>query len=160
MTNYLERLSYDRETGLFKWAVSGRGIKKGRIAGSITADGYWQIKAGFSVYSAHRLAWFFVHGEWPNGEIDHINGDRKDNRIGNLRVVDRAGNSQNRRVAHVDNKSTGLLGATWNKQHKCYQAKIQANKVRHHLGYFDDPIEAHKAYMEAKARLHIQGDCH
>ena len=155
--NYLERLHYDISTGLFTWAVSGRGIKKGCIAGSITAEGYWQIKAGFQVYRAHRLAWFIVYGAWPDGEIDHINGDRKDNRIANLRVVDRAGNSQNRRVAHIDNKSTGLLGSTWNKQHKCYQAKIQADKVRHHLGYFSNPLEAHKVYMEAKDHLHIQG---
>lgn len=158
--NFLKRLNYDKETGLFTWAVAGRGIKMGRIAGSTTTDGYWQIKVDFQAHRAHRLAWFFVYGAWPDGEIDHINGDRKDSRIVNLRVVDRAGNSQNRRVAHVDNKSTGLLGATWNKQHKCYQAKIQANKVRHHLGYFADPIDAHKAYMEAKASLHIQGGCH
>ncbi|HUV69443.1 MAG TPA: hypothetical protein VMW15_07255 [Terracidiphilus sp.] len=61
------------------------------------------------------------------------------------------------RCHELRNKSTGLLGSTWNKQHKCYQAKIQADKVRHHLGYFSNPLEAHKAYMEAKDHLHIQG---
>ena len=98
-----------------------------------------------------------VHGHWPDGEVDHINGDKLDNRLENLRVVDRAGNSQNRRKAHRDHRSCGLQGVTWNKQHKRWQAKIMANKVRYHLGYHDDPTIAHQAYLEAKARLHING---
>jgi len=118
------------------------------------------VKLGRKQYRGNRLAWFLVHGEWPDGEVDHINGDRLDNRISNLRVVDRAGNSQNQRRAHFDNRSCGLLGVTWNKQHRRWQAKLQARKVRHHLGYFDDPQSAHEAYLKAKSALHINGGGH
>jgi hypothetical protein len=157
--NYYERIAYDPSTGDLRWTVAGRGINKGAIAGSVTRAGYRQVRVGFKVYRAHRLAWFLVHGKWPDGEIDHINGDRADNRLANLRVVDRAGNSQNRRKAHRDS-SHGLLGAAWNRQHKRWQAKIMANGKRHHLGYFDTAEAAHAAHMAAKQRLHISGGGH
>lgn len=155
-----DRINYNPETGVFRWAVSGRGISRGAIAGSKTQHGYWQIKLCFKAYRAHRLAWFLHYGVWPIGEIDHINGDPLDNRIANLRVVDRAGNSQNRWRAHRDHASCGLLGVTWNRQHQRWQAKLQANKKRHHVGYFDNPDAAHRAYLEAKSRLHIAGGRH
>ena len=157
--NYYDTIAYDPQSGLFTWAVARRGVVVGGIAGSFTGEGYWQVKLGRKVYRGHRLAWFLTHGDWPDGEIDHINGDRSDNRMANLRVVDRAGNSQNRRRA-MSNNSHGFLGAAWNKQHKRWQAKLMANKVIHHLGYFDSAAAAHAAYMAAKARLHIGGGCH
>jgi hypothetical protein len=157
--NYFDRISYNPASGLFMWVVSAPGIRAGKLAGSVSSHGYLIIKLGRKQYRANRLAWFLTHGEWPGGEVDHIDGDPLNNRLNNLRVVDRAGNSQNRRKAHRDNAS-GLLGATWNKQHKRWQAKLVANKVRHHLGYFDTPEEAHAAYMAAKASLHIGGCRH
>ena len=144
---------------MLSWAVAGRGIAKGKPAGSLASDGYWVVKVGRKAHRAHRLAWFLTHGVWPTGEIDHINGDKLDNRLANLRVVDRAGNSQNRRAAMANN-SHGYLGATWNVQHERWQAKLMANKVRHHIGYFDSAEQAHAAYMAAKARLHINGGGH
>lgn len=158
-TELLARISYDPISGEFRWACAGRGVAAGKAAGSLSRFGYHIIKLGRQQYRAHRLAWLIVHGEWPQGEIDHINGDRTDNRIANLRVVDRAANSQNRWTAHHDN-SCGLLGATWNKQHKRWQAKLVARKVRHHLGYFDTAQQAHDAYVAAKKRLHIDGGHH
>lgn len=158
--NYYERISYNKETGAFTWVVSARGIKAGKAAGSVSPHGYLIIKIGRKPVRACRLAWFLTHGEWPDGEVDHINGNRLDDRLCNLRVVDRAGNSQNQRRAHADNNSCGLLGVTWNRQHKKWQAKLQARKIRHHIGYFSDPSAAHAAYMEAKSRLHIEGCGH
>lgn len=155
-----QRISYNSASGLFMWVVSEPGITLGKLAGSVSRHGYLIIRLDRKPHRAHRLAWFLVHGEWPQGEIDHIDGDRLNNRLHNLRVVDRAGNSQNRRSAQSNNQSCGLLGVTWNKQHKKWQAKLMANKVRHHVGYFSDPNEAHEAYMEAKARLHIGGCSH
>ena len=157
--NYYERIRYDPTAGSFVWAVSAPGITAGKAAGSITANGYRVIKLGRVQHRANRLAWFLTYGEWPTGEIDHINGDKADNRLSNLRVVDRAGNSQNRRAAHRDSLH-GFLGATWNHQHQRWQAKIVANKVRHHLGYFNTAEAAHAAYMAAKSRLHISGGSH
>lgn len=154
--NYYDTISYDQATGLFRWIVGRPGCAAGSVAGSLARTGYVVIKIGRKHVRAHRLAWFKAHGCWPEGEIDHINGNRSDNRFSNLRVVDRAGNSQNRRSAHRDS-SHGFMGATWNKQHKRWQAKIVARKVRHHLGYFDTAEAAHAAYMLAKQRLHING---
>lgn len=157
--NYLDRISYDPETGAMTWAVAGRGIRKGAPVGSVSCHGYRVATIGRRPYRLHRVAWFLSYGEWPVGEIDHINGDPLDNRLANLRVVSRAENSQNRWRAHADS-GHGYLGATWNRQHKRWQAKIVANKARHHLGYFDSPQAAHVAYMAAKERLHIAGGCH
>ena len=151
-------ISYSPQSGIFLWSKSRRGVSAGAVAGCINQEGYRQIRVERRVYLAHRLAWLISYGEWPPGEIDHINGLRDDNRICNLRVVDRAGNSQNRRSAMSNNKSCGLLGATWNKQHQCWQSKLQENKRRHHIGYFKTAIEAHRAYMKAKDVLHIAGE--
>ena len=152
--NYLERIKYEPDTGLFRWAVGGRGFRKNETAGSVTSCGYRQIGIGFKVYRAHRLAWFLTHGTWPIGEIDHINGDPLDNRLINLRDVDRSTNAQNQHRAQSDNKSCGLLGATWNKQHKRWQSKIMVKKVIHHVGYFETAQLAHEAYLLKKRVLH------
>jgi HNH endonuclease len=154
--NYYERIRYDAATGVFTWAVSAPGITVGKVAGSLTVAGYWVIKLGRESHRAHRLAWFLAHGEWPAGEVDHINGVRCDNRLQNLRVVDRAGNSQNRRVAQSNSKS-GLLGVCWVPHARRWRAQIMANKVMHRLGYFSTPQDAHAAYLAAKSSLHIQG---
>ncbi len=157
--NYYDTIAYDATTGGFCWAVSRPGCTRGASAGSLTRSGYVVLKLGRQSVRAHRLAWFLSYGAWPDGEVDHINGNPADNRLANLRVVDRAGNSQNRRSAHRDS-SHGFLGATWNKQHKRWQAKIMANGKRHHLGYFETVEAAHAAHMVAKQRLHISGGGH
>lgn len=152
--NYYERIRYDAATGSFVWAMSAPGISAGKPAGSVSKNGYRVVKIGRKQVRAGRLAWFLSHGQWPAGEIDHINGDRLDDRLANLRVVDRAGNSQNKRCAQANNRSCGLLGVTWNKQHQRWQAKIMANKVRHHVGLFDTAQAAHAAYLQKKRQLH------
>lgn len=154
-----DRLNYDPETGIVTWAVAGRGIKKGAEVGCVGSHGYRVVNIERKSYRVHRLAWFLAYGEWPQGEIDHINGNPRDNRLANLRAVTRAENSQNRWHA-MRNSQHGFLGATWNCQHRRWQAKIMANKVPHHLGYFDTAEAAHTAYMAAKSRLHINGGGH
>lgn len=101
---------------------------------------------------AHRLAWLYVYGEWPNGDIDHIDGDRLNNRIANLRDVSRRVNLENQRRPKACNKS-GFLGVKTFRDQR-FQARIQVRGVQLHLGTFDTPHEAHAAYVAAKRNLH------
>lgn len=126
--------------------------KVGEIVGSITGKGYHHISIDFKRYYTHRLVWLYFHGYMPS-IIDHINGDTLDNRIENLREVDKLGNAQNERKARVHNRSK-LLGVSWHKSSGKYQAKISVNRKRIYLGTYETPQEAHEAYLKAKRRLH------
>ena len=89
-----ECLRYDADTGLFHWIVKRKGVKKGGLAGSKMSHGYIAICIDGRDYTAHRLAWLYVHGSEPSGYIYHINGDRADNRLANLRGVSQMVNMQ------------------------------------------------------------------
>lgn len=145
-----ELLIYDSETGVFRWKVASTRVKIGDVAGS-DGDGYRVIRIDQRNYKAHRLAWLYVHGEWPAKDIDHINGVRSDNRIANLRDVSRSVNIQNLRRARSDN-SSGLLGVSRNRGR--WRAVINLEGKRHHLGYFASADLAHEVYLEAKLKIH------
>lgn len=146
-----ESLNYNPETGVFTRRIRSR-LAPGTIVGSINrTNGYRLIRLDGVTYRAGRLAWRFVHGEWPNGIIDHINCNRDDNRIANLRIVDHAVNSQNRRNAHAGS-ATGLLGAY--RDRKRFFSKIVTHGKAVRLGTFDTAEEAHAAYVRAKRDLH------
>jgi hypothetical protein len=105
-------------------------------------------------YQAHRLAWFYVNRCWPRGVIDHEHGHTENNRIANLRDVTRRINQQNQRRPHKDSR-TGFLGVTKLKDTGRYQANIASvDGIKHSLGCFDTPEEAHKVYVEEKRRIH------
>ncbi len=147
-----EILHYDPETGEFRWRVkSAKRIKVGDRTGRKNVNGYLEIGAFGRLYKAHRLAWLYVHGKWPDGVIDHMNGDNSDNRICNLRDVTLSVNMQNLRHARAGTKS-GLLGVAAHKDK--WKALIKANGKQLVLGRFDTPEAAHAAYVEAKRRLH------
>jgi hypothetical protein len=101
-------------------------------------------------YPAHRLAWLYMTGEWP-GEVDHINGKKDDNRWANLRDISHAANSQNVRVAQVNNRC-GVLGVKPLRDK--FQARICVARKTIHLGTFLTTSEAHAAYVAAKRELH------
>lgn len=146
-------LTYDPATGHFYWKARGNNaVKAGQKAGSVNIYGYIKITVRRKGYSAHRLAWLFVHGSWPKEEVDHINGDPADNRITNLRVADRRLNTQNMRKVRKDS-TTGVMGARKTVTGK-FVSGITANGVHHHLGTFLTAEQAHSAYMDAKRRLH------
>ena len=151
-----EVLNYDAETGIFTWLARTRNrVAVGDVAGSPDRYGYLRIKIDGRIHSAHRLAWLYVHGEWPKDQLDHINGIRTDNRITNLREATNAENGHNRRKPHSNN-TTGYLGVKRDRGR--FQALIRLDGKQRYLGLFDTPEAAHAAYLEAKRRLHPFGN--
>ena len=148
-----DALTYDSDTGKFVWKTRpSRAVKAGDVAGCVEKRiGYVTIGIKGRIYKAHRLAWLYVYGQWPNGLIDHINGDKADNRIANLRDVFADSNSQNVRKSNSRNKS-GFMGVIW-FQNK-WRASMSVNGKSKWLGDYNTPEEAHQVYLEAKRKYH------
>ena len=156
-----ELLSYDPTTGIFSWRVvrcghkagTGGTIKAGSVAGGNGSASYRRIGIDGVRYKAHRLVWMYVHGRWPAELIDHINGDRDDNRITNLREATKSENGENQRKAKAGTK-TGILGICWHQEAKKFMASITVGGKQKYLGCFHTAEEAHQAYLVAKRELH------
>lgn len=133
-----EVLDYNPETGLFTRKVStkGRFGRVGTTAGTITEHGYRAICIDKKLHYAHRLAWLYETGIYPNTEIDHINRDRLDNRISNLRPASSSENGYNN-PKRKHNKS-GYKCVHWSKVGKKWLVQVGAEGKRHNLGYYDD----------------------
>jgi hypothetical protein len=146
-------LSYDPSTGIFLWRRNmARSVRVGARAGCDKGDGYRRICINRKYYREHRLAWFYVQCEWPKDEIDHIDGDRSNNRIDNLRTATHAQNHQNKGLQRDNN--SGKHGVSWNKRQAKWEAYIKVNGKQIHLGTFDDLEAAGDAYLAAKVKLH------
>jgi hypothetical protein len=140
-----EVLHYCRDTGVFSWKVHRRKVRAGTIAGTPDRDGYINIKIDGFLYRAHRLAWLYVFGNWPTAQIDHINGDRNDNRLSNLREATVTENSRNARKK--SNNKSGRKGVFWQDGRWCAQIKIGGKST--HIGRFDSLDDASAAYLRA-----------
>lgn len=151
-------LRYDLQTGQFTrkrrdgtWTLTG-GVHK--------ATGYCVIGIGHKPYLAHRLAFLLMTGSWPVNEVDHINGDRADNRWCNLRDVTSGGNKQNRK-RHQVNNAQQLLGVSFwpaRRGTKKYVAQLSKAGKRLHCSYHETPEAAHAAYVAAKRQHHQEGN--
>jgi hypothetical protein len=138
-------LSYDVETG----AICRCGSSM--PAGCVKRTGYRYVGILGGAFAAHRLAWALFHGADPSGEIDHINGDKDDNRIANLRLADRSQNNRNSRRARGKQYPKGV----WReKDSGRFRAQIRHSGRQHYLGAFDSPEEAHAAYRDAAEKFH------
>jgi hypothetical protein len=149
-----EYLQYNEDSGCFTWIKSKGTAKKGEVAGCRDDVGkkiYWAIKFNNKKYSAHRLAWFYVHGCWPVDEIDHINGNGCDNRLDNLREVDNAENKKNLRK--FASNTTGTTGVYHCKSSGKWYSQITIDRETKHLGYYFDKSQAIKARKTAE-KLH------
>lgn len=145
-------LSYSPLLGTF---VYRRGQRAGQLISNKTEQGYAVVRINGVQHLAHRVAWLIATGEMPQGFIDHINGDRADNRISNLRVVDVTLNNQNRCTPQRDNKTSKFLGVSgWSRWPGKFRAQIKVMGKKIHLGVFDSEEEAAAAYIAAKRRLH------
>lgn len=149
-----ELLQYNEETGIFTWATRRQRVSIGSAVGALTDRGYVVIDVMGRRYKAHRLAWLYVFGEWPKGDIDHINCHRADNRISNLRDVSRSVNRQNQRTAKAGSV-TGLLGVSFDKDRRKYVAQININGKVKKIGRFDSAKTAHEAYLREKRKHHM-----
>jgi hypothetical protein len=144
-----EVLSYDPETGVFTWKVrSSNRISIGDAASCKNDAGYILIRIDGQLHRAHRLAWLYVHGVWPESEIDHRNGVRSDNWISNLREATRKQNAQN---LGLTSKHPGVYWAT---DKELWRVRIMTNGRRVHVGYFEDLGAAIEARGKAKERHH------
>jgi hypothetical protein len=147
-----ELFLYEEESGLFIRRISrgNRGLA-GQIAGYVAKTGYRVIgigpRDGFKMYLAHRLAWLYMTGAFPENEIDHINGVKDDNRWCNLREATRSQNLQNIRCR--SSSLSRLKGVQWDRRRKKWASGIFVNKRHLHLGYFTSATEAHEAYVHA-----------
>ena len=149
-----ELLVYDKDTGVLAWKVYRPGTPAGSKAGTPNGNGYVRVYVDCRPRYAHRLAWMLHYQELPPTLIDHINGDRSDNRICNLRAGDKRLNAENMKVARSDS-SHGYLGATFSKRQRAWFGQIVAMGKQYRLGPFATPTEAHDAYIKAKRKLHV-----
>jgi hypothetical protein len=147
-----EIVRYDKDTGKFTWLANrGTRARAGHEAGSLS-NGYVTIKLQGKVHKAHRLAWLYMTGAWPVMSIDHIDGDKANNKFSNLRDVSRSANLQNQIRPQAGNRA-GALGVTPHRSG--FQARIQTGKTQKYLGTFQTAEQAHAAYLDAKRTIHI-----
>lgn len=143
----LARLQYDPDTGCFHRLATYHDRKAGDVAGRTHRKGYIEICIDGRRYQAHRLAWLYVHGRWPANQIDHINRDRGDNRLSNLREATQSQNKANSNTYR--NNTTGYKGVAAVRGKQRWWARIRVNGHLRYLGTFDTPEDAHAAYCRA-----------
>lgn len=140
-------VKYNPDTGLFTWLVrTSNRISVGDVVTMVSKNGYVRIGLNGNQYQAHRIAWLIMTGEWPEKDIDHINGDRIDNRWQNLRQVDRQTNLRNSSLSSAN--TSGALGVSLDKRCGRWYAYIKVDGVKKSLGYYDnieDAVLARKA---------------
>lgn len=148
-------LDYDPDTGVFRWRIDrgGRAVKGARAGGIAVTTGYWRIGIDRKTYLAHRLAWLYVYGAFPERETDHINGDILDNRIANLRPVTARQNQNNLPVHRAGRLAGTNYTPSWSKA-KPWRARIRIDGKHVSLGSFATEHEAHMAYSRKFAELH------
>ena len=149
-----DELEYNPATGEFLWKTSSRGRRAGDRAGSIYPNGYRVIEIDGLDYRAARLAWFFMTGDDPVVYVDHINGDKQDDRIGNLRLATNSQNQANRGAPL--NNTSGIKGVRFEADRMKWRAQIVVNGKSKNLGRFNTAEEAKAAYE--KAALEAWGD--
>lgn len=143
---------YDPDTGVVTWAKKTcRKVIAGRPVGSPHNGGYLHTSQMGEVHLLHRLIWLWVYGEWPPSHIDHVNGDRRDNRLINLRLADPSQNTANQKQ-RADNTS-GVRGVCWSNHRKAWIAQIQWRGRHRYLGQYASLEAASEAYRSAAAKM-------
>lgn len=147
----LSTLHYEPDTGIFTWRKPGKGVRVGAVAGYFRSGGYVTIKLKQEHYQAHRLAWFYVHGTWPIKMVDHVDRDRHNNRISNLREATCKQNIENAKIPVTN--TTGYRGVFYlpnRYPNKPYVAKICHHGKCIHVGNYKSAEEASSAYAAVR----------
>lgn len=145
-------LHYSPETGVFTWIHKNvNQIKAGDIAGCPMKKGHMRIEINRRKYLSHRLAFLYMTGNFPE-EVDHINRIRGDNRWANLRSCTRSQNNSNK--TKQKNNTSSYKGVYWYEDRKKWSALIIHDRVRYHLGFFEDKKEAARVYNLKATELH------
>jgi len=153
-----ELFHYDKDTGVFTRRVRCGPIVPGRIAGCVSGPkGYVVFQVGGTMYYAHRIAWLYLTGKWPDNFIDHRDGRKGNNAWANLREATHGENLQNQRRGKSGRKD-GPLGVHFCNTHNKWVAKISVNEKTIFLGNFGTAEEAHAAYVVAKHKLRPFGN--
>lgn len=147
----MKLLDYDESTGVFTWKVSNRKrVKVGTEAGTVmvtnAGKSYRRIKINGKIYYAHRLSWLILYGEFPEDQIDHIDGNGLNNRADNLRSVSHADNGKNQRKCRTN--TSGVMGVTWHRAK--WMVRMVINGRRTFIGYFKSFDEAMKVRKAAE----------
>ena len=140
-----EVLSYDNQTGIFS-------RKNGKIVGWKDKFGYLRVQIKEKAYFLHRLAWLYEFGLFPDSHIDHINGDRSDNRIGNLRLANRSQNLCN--VAKTKRNTSGIKNVSFHKESEKWRVVVSVDGKNKSFGLYHDIELAELVASEAREKYH------
>jgi hypothetical protein len=147
-----ELLNYDPDTGVFHWRTARPGANQQSKVGTVKRGGYLLITIDREHVLAHRLAIFYMTGEWPQTPVDHIDGDPSNNRYANLRAVPQATNVHNQRKVRVSSKS-GIMGVSYVARDDIWRARILINGVRKSF-YNKSRTVVERMYLDAKRQHH------
>lgn len=149
--SYLKKiLLYDRNTGIFYWSIPTKYHPRmiGQVAGC-DSSGYRMIRIDGKKYKAHRLAWLYEYGQWPNGNIDHIDGNTFNNKIDNLRIATASEN-----IANSKRMSGKILPKGVRRVNGGYQARIRYEGTTYSLGVYKTSDFASDAYYNKSVELY------
>ena len=145
-------LNYDPETGIWKWICTARGRRKDLVAGCYDRGGYLLIRINYSLYKAHRLAFLYMNGSWPEGIVDHLDRNTSNNKWENLVEANHSVNAINTGLNR--NNTSGFNGIWYDKSRAKWCAEIKINYNKKHLGRFDNIDDAIEARSKAEIIYH------
>ena len=152
----LKYFNYNKKKGhlTWKWHWDNTVINKqlGTLVGNKTKDGYLRVTVNYKSYKVHRLIWCIEKETWPK-MIDHVNGNKIDNRIQNLRAASNRINQSNRHT----HRNGRLVGTDFHKESGRWRARITINKREKYIGLYGTELKAHNAYIEEVKKLYIGG---
>lgn len=146
-----EHVLYEPDTGIFRRVKNSGGVKSGSVSGTIGSHGYLTVSVCGKNYLAHRLAILDQTGDWPLDIVDHVDGDKTNNRYNNLRQCSKSENGYNmkRRPSR-----SGIKSVEWHEGAGKWRVRMEAGGKRHHIGFFSSLADAERSAIEARLKLH------